>query len=279
MKKQIPLIIITFVFLIGLGILFYPAVSEYINRKSQTKAMNDYTQIVSGLDKNDYEDILERAHQMNEDMAEGKNRYDSKEEWDKAYQAALRVGTSDVMGYVEIPKINVKLPIYHTTGSSVLQSGIGHLQGTSLPIGGKSTHTVLSGHRGLPSAKLLSDLEEMESGDIFTIHVLDRLLTYQVDQIEVVTSEDVDSLKIVRGQDYVTLITCTPYGINTHRLLVRGHRIENLPENRGVSVVVPNYEMRIDMYLIVSVSAGLIMALVFVILLLYNRRYKQKNKL
>ncbi|MBM6696864.1 class C sortase [Bifidobacterium pullorum subsp. saeculare] len=220
-------IVLAVVFLIGLGLLLYPTVSNWWNSRRQSQAIVEYTEQTSAMDKAHVAELLEAARQYNAGLAADEGRFTPTPADTTEYENLLDVSDTGIMGYLEIPKLDVSTPIYHGTDASVLQSGAGHLEGSSLPVGGKGTHAVLSGHRGLPSSKLFTDLDDMEQGDVFMIHVLDRTLTYQVDQIVTVDPYDMDDLAIDPDQDYCTLVTCTPYGINTQRLLVRGHRIPN----------------------------------------------------
>ena len=215
------------VFLVGLGLLLYPTVSNWWNSRRQSQAIVEYTEQTSAMDEAHVAELLEAARQYNAGLATDEGRFTPTPADTTEYENLLDVSDTGIMGYLEIPKLDVSTPIYHGTDESVLQSGAGHLEGSSLPVGGKGTHAVLSGHRGLPSSKLFTDLDDMEQGDVFMIHVLDRTLTYQVDQIVTVDPYDMDDLAIDPDQDYCTLVTCTPYGINTQRLLVRGHRIPN----------------------------------------------------
>ena len=215
------------VFLVGLGLLLYPTVSNWWNSRRQSQAIVEYTEQTSAMDEAHVAELLEAARQYNAGLAADEGRFTPTPADTTEYENLLDVSDTGIMGYLEIPKLDVSMPIYHGTDASVLQSGAGHLEGSSLPVGGKGTHTVLSGHRGLPSSKLFTDLDDLEQGDVFMIHVLDRTLTYQVDQIVTVDPYDMDDLAIDPDQDYCTLVTCTPYGINTQRLLVRGHRIPN----------------------------------------------------
>ena len=215
------------VFLVGLGLLLYPTVSNWWNSRRQSQAIVEYTEQTSAMDEAHVAELLEAARQYNAGLAADEGRFTPTPADTTEYENLLDVSDTGIMGYLEIPKLDVSTPIYHGTDESVLQSGAGHLEGSSLPVGGKGTHAVLSGHRGLPSSKLFTDLDDMEQGDVFMIHVLDRTLTYQVDQIVTVEPYDMDDLAIDPDQDYCTLVTCTPYGINTQRLLVRGHRIPN----------------------------------------------------
>ena len=230
MKNRIINIAIALIFLIGLSLLLYPTVSDFYNSRHQSHVITDYIKEIDDLDEKTYQSFMEAAQTYNEKLRKKQDRFTLNEEEQEAYYQQLSIDYSSVMGYIEISKINCKLPIYHGTDESVLQVGAGHLEGTSLPIGGKGTHCVLSGHRGLPSAKLFSDLDQMVEGDKFVLYVLNEKLTYQVDQILIVEPENMGPLAIDENQDYCTLVTCTPYGVNTHRLLIRGTRIPNEEE-------------------------------------------------
>lgn len=235
LKKHFSTIILVLVFLVGLSLLLYPSVSNYWNSRHQTRLIAGYTEQVASLDKETYEQMLQAARAYNSALASRPGSFKLSEEERAEYESLLNLTETGIIGYVEIPELSVSLPIYHGTEEAVLQVAIGHIPGSSLPVGGESTHCVLSGHRGLPSAKLFSDLDEMDTGDLFLLHTLDETLTYEVDQILIVEPQELESLGIVEGMDYCTLVTCTPYGINTHRLLVRGHRVENQRENAPVA--------------------------------------------
>lgn len=241
MTGKIATVILLLVFFIGLSVLLYPAISQYWNARVQSRAVADYAHMMESITKEDYTAYFEAAYAYNRDLAALPTplmQYDTLE----GYDDALNTNGYGVMGYITIDKIQVELPIYHGTTPEVLNSSCGHLEGTSLPVGGENTHAVLSAHRGLPNAKLFTNLDKMQVGDTFTITILDRVLTYQVDQVKIVVPTDVSELKIAPGEDYVTLLTCTPYGINSHRLLVRGHRVE--------TVVQKTYYITAEAYLI-----------------------------
>ena len=225
-KKYIIAVIVILFVVIDLSVLLYPTVSDYINSKNQSRALLRYIDDVAGMDGANTQKLLEAAREYNKELQSDPNRFDFTEEETKKYKDELNVGNG-IMGVLEIDKINVRLPIYHGTDEGVLQVGLGHLPGSSLPVGGIGTHTVITGHRGLPSSKLLTDLNKMAEGDTFVIYAMGETLLYQVDQIRTVNPEELQNLNIDPEKDYCTLVTCTPYGINTHRLLVRGHRIEN----------------------------------------------------
>lgn len=240
-KRIIATILIILLFLAGLGIVLYPYVSEYVNAKHASHVVVNYDDTVKEITPEDFSQYFEVAEEYNERLRQNPNPF-SEDSRTEGYETALNVDGSGMIGYLEIPKISVKLPFYHGTSGAVLNEAVGHLEGSSLPVGGEGTHVVLSAHRGLPSAKLFTDLPELGEGDIFILTVLDRKMTYQVDQILTVLPTELESLEVEDGQDYVTLMTCTPYGINTHRLLVRGHRIENLPEEEVKSIPVVHVE-------------------------------------
>ncbi len=224
-KVSVSTVILVIVFLAGLSVMLYPIVSDYWNSKTQSRVIAEYDELLGSMDNETYDSLMRGAQDYNARLSALYSPLENYGEID-GYQQALDVTGTGIMGYVTIPKIDVELPIYHGTDDSVLNNAAGHLQGSSLPVGGAGTHAVISAHRGLPSAKLFSDLDELEKGDRFTVTVLNEVLTYEVDKIQIIEPDEFDKLEIEDGQDYVTLITCTPYGINTHRLLVRGKRVE-----------------------------------------------------
>ena len=259
-----PLLIL--IFFVGLSLLLYPTVSDYWNSFTQSKAIASYAEDVARLDKEDYSHLWEAAQEHNRELNERTNHYRLSEEQKLKYSELLNVSGSGIMGQVEIPEIGCSLPIYHGVDEAVLQIAIGHLDWTSLPVGGESTHCVISGHRGLPSAKLFTNLDELVVGDIFMLRVLDEVLTYEVDQILIVEPNVTDALHVVEGQDYCTLMTCTPYGVNSHRLLVRGHRIENIAEAKVVRVSAN--AVQIEPLLVAPVVAMPMLLLLMIILLI-----------
>lgn len=272
MRKHLSTIVLVILLLIGLSLLLYPTVSDYWNSFHQTRAITTYAENVAALDSASYDAIWEAARQYNRNLCSRSNGLLLSEEQKAEYERLLDVSGVGVMGYIEIPEIDVSLPIYHGAEDSVLQVAIGHLEWSSLPVGGQSTHCVLSGHRGLPSAKLFTNLDKLREGDTFLLRVLDEILTYEVDQILIVEPRDTAALEIVEGEDYCTLVTCTPYGINTHRLLVRGHRIDNIEEVKTVRVTAD--AIQIEPMLVASVVA-IPMLLILLILLLLPRRRKK----
>ena len=273
MKKHKTVIFLTLGFLVGICILLYPAFSDFWNSKTQTRAIVAYESVLDQLDPKDYTDIFNNAHAYNEALYE--TDYPLRDyKQIPGYDDMLRVADSNMIGYLKIDRIGVELPIYHGTSDTVLNKGVGHLEGSSLPVGGENTHCVMSAHRGLPSSKLFTDLDRLEKGDTFQIVVLDQVLTYQVDFIKVIEPTDVSNLQIVEGGDYCTLFTCTPYGINTHRLLVRGVRIETIKEKPVI--YVSNEAFRIEP-LLVTPAVAAPMLLVLLIHLLVKYREPPKN--
>ena len=235
MKKHLSTILLVLVFLVGLSVVLYPTVSDWVNRRNASRALVSYDETVNALSDADYEAYFAAADDYNRRLAATENAF-YKPELVSGYEQTLDLSGTGIMGYITIQKIGVELPIYHGTGEGVLQVAAGHLEGSSLPVGGAGTHAVISAHRGLPSAKLFTNLDELEVGDTFTVTVLDRVLTYEVDRISIVLPNETDLLQPVPGRDYLTLMTCTPYGINTHRLLVRGHRVETVENQKHIRV-------------------------------------------
>ena len=236
MKKNWSTFLLLAILLIGLSLLLYPSFSDWWNSFHQTRAIASYTEQVSNMDDAKYDQIWSEAWDYNRSLRSNPNSFLLTEEQVEKYEKLLNVTGTGIMGYVEIPVIDVMLPIYHGTDEAVLQVAIGHLEWTSLPVGGSGSHCVVSGHRGLPSAQLFTDLDKLVVGDIFVLHVLDEILTYEVDQIRIVDPSETDDLMIEEGKDLCTLFTCTPYGVNSHRMLVRGHRVENAEQEVVVRV-------------------------------------------
>ena len=277
MKKKngnFTTLLLVLILLTGLSLLLYPTVSDYWNSFHQTRAIATYAENVAIMDQDQYDEIWAAAKAYNASLAERDNAFLLSDEQKEEYTRLLDVSGLGIMGYIEIPEIDVSLPVYHGTEESVLQIAVGHLEWSSLPVGGRSTHCVLSGHRGLPSAKLFTNLDKLQEGDVFLLRVLDEVLTYEVDQILIVEPQETGALRIVEGEDLCTLVTCTPYGINTHRLLVRGHRIENAPEARLVRVTADAVQIE---PLLVAPIVALPMLLLLLILLLLPKRPKNDN--
>ena len=272
-RKHISTIILCITFITGLSLLLYPTVSNYWNSQHQTQAVVDYTERIEKMDDSDKLYEIGRAVDYNSLLVDNGRRFSPGKEEKEFYNSVLSVDDNGMMGYITIPELRLKLAIYHGVDESVLQVGIGHIEGSSLPVGGESTHCVLSGHRGLPSAKLFTDIDKLELGDVFMLHVYDEVLTYEVDQILIVEPEDYSALAIEEGEDYCTLITCTPYGINTHRLLVRGHRIENkiIDGTRVTSDAI-----KVNKYLVIA-CVSLLLLFIYYLLVLIIRLYKKKR--
>ncbi|WP_304965347.1 class C sortase [uncultured Oscillibacter sp.] len=262
MKKHLSTVLLLLVLLAGVALLLYPTASDYWNSFHQSRAIAGYAESVSGLNAVDYEHIWRSARDYNARLLERANPFRVLEEDEADYNGELNVGNNGIMGYIEIPGIEVSLPIYHGTSDGVLQVAVGHLQGSSLPVGGPSTHCVLSGHRGLPSAKLFTNLDQLAEGDIFMLRILNETLTYEVDQIHIVLPDEMGDLVVQKGQDHCTLVTCTPYGINTHRLLVRGKRIET-PEAASSARITAD-AVRIDPILVAPVAAAPMLLALFI---------------
>nr|WP_205396768.1 class C sortase [Streptococcus lutetiensis] len=257
-----------FILIIGLSLLLYPTVSDYWNSFHQSEAVAGYVQNVQDMSQNKKDKMLADAKAYNQTLAKGVMPDLNLSNAEKSvYNKTLDVTGTGIMAYVEIPKINTTLPIYHGTDDAILQVAVGHIPGTSLPVGGKGTHAVISGHRGLPSAKLFTDIDRLVDGDTFMIQVLDETLTYEVDQILTVLPDDVSALAIDPNQDYVTLVTCTPYGVNSHRLLVRGHRIPNKIKNARVI----SEASRVEPLLVAPILAIFIFILLLLVIAVYRK--------
>ena len=272
MRKHLSTIVLLFILFIGLSLLLYPTASDYWNSFHQTRAIATYAENVANLDNNQYDQLWEDARAYNQALPFRSNPYYLSEEQKAEYERLLDVSGLGIMGYIEIPSIDCTLPIYHGTEESVLQVAVGHLDWTSLPMGGESTHCVLSGHRGLPSAKLFTNLDKLREGDTFLLRVLDEVLTYEVDQILIVEPQETAALRVVEGKDYCTLVTCTPYGINTHRLLVRGHRVDNAEQAKTIRVTADAVQIE---PLLVAPIVAIPMLLILLVLLLLPRRRKR----
>lgn len=277
MRKHLSTIILVIVLVLGVMILLYPTVSDYWNSFHQSRAIASYLEQIENIDPVDYEKEWARAEQYNRELSGKPNRFMLSEEEYAEYETMLNLTGSGIMGYIEIPKISCSLPIYHGTDEAVLQIAVGHIEGTSLPTGGAGTHTVLSGHRGLPSARLFTDLDQMEEGDLFVIRVLDRVMTYMVDQILIVLPEEMDGLAIDPNEDYCTLVTCTPYGINSHRLLVRGTRTDNVEMEQIIKVV--SDATQIKPILVAPVLAAPMLLILLIWMMISTGRKQQRRKI
>ena len=277
MKKNKSTIILILVFFVGLSVMLYPSVSDAVNRKHQSRAVAGYAEEVEQLSDADYQTYFDAADAYNRQLNTTPNAF-YKPDLVSGYAQTLDISGTGIMGYITIPKISVELPIYHGTDEGVLQVAAGHLEGSSLPVGGAGTHAVISAHRGLPSAKLFTNLDELEVGDRFTITVLNRVLTYEVDQISIVLPTEIDQLLPTEGMDYVTLMTCTPYGINTHRLLVRGKRVETTESQKHIRVAADAF--RIEPIIVAPILAipMLLAALVGVLVAPHLRKRSKRRR-
>lgn len=274
MKKNKSTLILILVFFVGLSVMLYPTLSDYVNQRNQSRAVANYAQSVDTMTDADYSAYFDAADAFNAQVAANENALYRPDQLSGYYDTLDITGTG-IMGYITIAKIGVELPIYHGTSDSVLQIAAGHLEGTSLPVGGASTHAVISAHRGLPSAKLFTNLDQLEVGDTFTITVLDRVLTYEVDKSTIVLPTQTDDLLVADGKDYVTLMTCTPYGINTHRLLVRGRRVETPDQFKRIRVTAE--ALKIEPIIVAPVMA-LPMLLILLIGMLLSTRKRKKTR-
>ena len=265
-KFSLSTILLVLIFLAGLGIMLYPTFSDWWNSMHATQAIAEYTDAVEDMSEGERKRMLKKARRYNAALPNGVNFTLTPEQYAE-YESLLDVTGTGIMGYIQIPSIGVNLPVYHSVEESVLQIAAGHIPGSSLPIGGKRTHAVLFGHRGLPSAKLFSELDKLKEGDVFTVTVLDQMITYRADQIRIVLPEETDELAITEGKDYCTLITCTPYGINSHRILLRGRRIKNINGDIAITseaTMIPTY--------IVMLAVGIpLLFLMLLVLLIYYR--------
>ena len=266
--------LLVLIMLIGLGIMAYPTVSDWWNSFHASRAIASYSNAVESVDKEKLDEMIQAAHEYNERLLKKPNPYTMTDEDLAEYNSLLDLSGTGIIGYITIKSIGVYIPIYHGVEESVLQIAIGHIDWTSLPVGGESTHAVVSGHRGLPSAKLFTDLDQLREGDTFTITVLNQMITYEVDQIRIVEPGDISELAIAPGKDYCTLVTCTPYGINTHRLLIRGTRVAN----EAGELVVPAEAFRIPNYITIPAIGVPLLFLTLIILLIVSGRRRPKLK-
>ncbi len=272
-KKEKGILLYLFLLIIGMGFLLYPSLSNYYNSFHQSKAISEYIEILAEIDEEEQERIFNDVRMYNKTLITNNTRWKMKDEERKVYNSLLNITETGIMGYIEIPKISVSLPIYHGTSDEVLQVAVGHVEGSSLPVGGIGTHTVLSGHRGLPSAKIFTDLDKIEEGDQFYIRVLNEVLTYEVDQILIVSPNEMDSLQIDPKQDYCTLVTCTPYGVNSHRMLVRGKRVETVNE-KAITITAEAFQIEPK---IVMPFIAIPLCLLYIIVLLLKPSKKKNN--
>lgn len=268
-------ILLVAIFFVGLCVLLYPTISDFWNEKRQSQAIINYDDLIVDLTSEDYSEYFSKADSYNQKIRNMSFPFLTHKDIADEYYSTLDINDDGMMGYLTIEKIKVQLPIYHGTSDKVLNSAVGHVEGSSLPVGGESTHAVMSAHRGLPSAKLFTNLDKVEVGDVFTIRILDRTITYQVDQILIVLPHETDNLNIVSGEDYCTLVTCTPYGINTHRMLVRGTRIENIEPDRVINVITEAYQ--VDPLIVTPAVAAPMLGLLLIVLIVKSRNPGKKK--
>lgn len=261
MQSRKTTILLLAAFFAGLSVLLYPAVSSFWNSKTQSEAIIDYETILNSYQPEDYSLVFDAAEDYNAQLASLDYPLREYSELETAYDETLDITGTGMLGYLRIPKINQELPVYHGTSDTVLNVAAGHFQGTSFPIGGKNTHSVVSAHRGLPTATLFTYLDRLEIGDTFSFTILDREVTYEVDQIRIVEPNDVELIQIEEGKSYCTLLTCTPYGINTQRLLVRGHQIDAAQKQ---NIYITNEAYRVDTLLVMPVVA---LPIIFILLI------------
>ena len=270
MKNNRSTILLILILLIGLSLMLYPSLADWWNSFHSSRAIASYVEQVANIDDAQYEELWDAAWDYNQSLLHRPNDFLLSDEQQEIYKSLLDFGGNGIMGYIEIPMIGVMLPIYHGTKESVLQIAVGHLDWTSLPVGGAGSHCVVSGHRGLPSARLFTDLDKLKVGDVFMLHGLNEILTYEIDQILIVEPQDTDPLLIEPGKDLCTMITCTPYGINSHRMLVRGHRIESQEEAKVIRITAD--AVRIEPLMVAPFVAVPILLVLLIILLLPKQK-------
>ena len=270
MKNNRSTILLILILLIGLSLMLYPSLADWWNSFHSSRAIASYVEQVANIDDAQYEELWNAAWDYNQSLLHRPNDFLLSDEQQEIYKSLLDFGGNGIMGYIEIPMIDVMLPIYHGTKESVLQIAVGHLDWTSLPVGGAGSHCVVSGHRGLPSARLFTDLDKLKVGDVFMLHVLNEILTYEIDQILIVEPQDTDPLLIEPGKDLCTMVTCTPYGINSHRMLVRGHRIESQEEAKVIRITAD--AVRIEPLMVAPFVAVPILLVLLIILLLPKQK-------
>jgi sortase A len=275
-KGNSTTVLLLVILLAGTSLLLYPTLADYWNSFRQSQVISNYADEIANMDNERYTELITAARTYNDTLINRPNSYLLSEEQKVEYDQLLNVSGTGAMGYIEIPSIKCSIPIYHGISDAVLQIAVGHLEWTSLPVGGESSHCVLSGHRGLPSAKLFTDLDRVMIGDVFVLRILNEILTYEVDQINIVNPDETQTLLIEEGQDLCTLVTCTPYGINTHRLLVRGHRVDNLPDARNIRITAD--AMQIEPLLVAPLLAmPILLGLLIMLLLPKKPKYQSKG--
>lgn len=274
MRQRITTIVVVVALLIGVGLMAYPTVSDWWNNLHQSRAVASYAEAVNKLSPEEYERVWNDAVQYNKSLLGGVQTFHLEGEELADYESQLNIQDNGIMGYLEIPILNITLPIYHGLSEGILQVAIGHIEDTSLPVGGESTHCVVSGHRGLPSARLLTDIDKMVEGDLFMFHTLNETLTYEVDQIRIVLPEDTKDITIIPGKDLATLVTCTPYGINSHRMLIRGHRVPTIMADK-----VTSDAEQINPFVVAATFGIPLMFIVLVAALIITRKGKTKRNI
>ena len=274
MRKKFGNLILVLIMLIGVGLLVYPTFSDWWNSFHQTRAIAGYTAAVANMDREEFDRMWAEAEAFNTYLSQKSGRFNLSEQEIETYNSILDVTGTGIMGYIDIPSIKISLPVYHGTDEAILQIAIGHIIGTSFPIGGEGSHCAVSGHRGLPSAKLFTDIDKLQAGDKFLLQVLDRTLPYEVDQIRIVLPQELQDLEIDPYSDYCTLITCTPYGVNTHRLLVRGHRVDN--DNTDATRVTAD-AMRFEPVIVAPLVAAPILFILLIYVLISTSRWNKRR--
>ena len=275
MRRRLGNILLTLAFVLGLALIAYPSFSDWWNSFHQTRAIAGYTAQVANMDKEEFDRMWAEAEAFNDYLAKKSSRFNLTDEELATYNSILDVTGTGIMGYIDIPSIKISLPVYHGTDEAILQIAIGHIEGTSFPIGGEGTHSAVSGHRGLPSAKLFTDIDQLQAGDKFLLQILDRTLTYEVDQIRIVLPQELQDLEIDPNQDYCTLITCTPYGVNTHRLLVRGHRVDN--DDTDATRITAD-AMRFEPVIVAPLVAAPILFVLLIILRVSTSKWNRQRR-
>ncbi len=273
MRKHLSTILFAVIFLVGLSVMLYPSFSNWWNLRHQSRAVASYKEAVAQLDSGEDERLLQAAYSYNQKLSQLSSPFTQFGQLPE-YESILNVSGTGIMGYIAIPNIKVELPIYHGTSEGVLQIAAGHIQGSSLPVGGRDTHAVISGHRGLPSARLFTDLDQMAVGDVFTINILNEVLTYEVEEILVILPTESDKLAIIPGGDYVTLMTCTPYGINSHRLLLRSRRIDTVIEKQKLKILAD--AVQVDPMRVIPVVAIIIVLFLMIIWKITGTHHKNE---
>lgn len=275
-KTNLTNLLLILVLIAGIGLLLYPTVSDYLNSLNQTRAINSYVDSVAQMDETENDSILEKARDFNDRLLKRHDDFWLTEELQEEYETLLNINGDGIMCYVEIPSLNILLPVYHGTSNAVLDHGLGHMEFSSLPVGGTGYHSIISGHRGLPSARLFTDLDKMAVGDQFFVHVLNQELIYEVDQILIVLPEETGGLLSIPDKDCCTLVTCTPYGVNTHRMLIRGHRID--PSEKQIATVSTG-AVRVSTNFVIPILTAVILAAAVILILMQDRANRKRKQI